>query len=314
MERLHALGVSSKNRDAISLIEVVVVVGIIGVIAGLIVVAIQEAHRSADRVACQNNLFQIGRALHGYVDQRGHFPCAFAVPNTATNAGNIPPTWGWGAILLPFLEEEPLYECAGVATKGFGGGQVPSQPNSYSQTKLEVYRCPADSGPDLNPFYYFHATSNYRAVAGPSFTVASGSEFYLEDWGGVMFPNSRIAPDQITDGLSNTVAVGECADDHLGGPVGRCSSIWAGQCGRAGSVGGVAYPEVMGFGGIVDNDLKFVPVINNGTPTGFASNHPGGAFFVFCDGAVHFVTNELGGEMFARMAGRNDGLQVTIPE
>jgi type II secretory pathway pseudopilin PulG len=300
-----AFVVRSQKREAISITEVVVVVGILGIVAGMTVAAVHQAQISANRVACQNNLFQIGRAVHGYVDQHGYFPSAFPVPTTATDA-YMPPTWGWGATLLPFLDQEPLYEIAGVATKPFGGGQ----PNSFTQTKLAIYRCASDGGPDLNPVHSLHATSNYRAVSGPSWTRPGGAKIGEEGWGGVIFPNSKISPDQIADGLSNTVAIGECAD-NINEPVGRCTSIWAGQC------GGVArgyFTDVMGNGGYEDSVKFSVPVINNALDTGFASYHPGGAFFLFCDGAVHFVTNELGGEMFARMAGRNDGLQVTIPE
>ena len=77
-----------------------------------------------------------------------------------------------------------------------------------------MYRCPADPAPDLNGFRNNHATSNYRAVCGPD--DAGGVFVTNADRGGVMFQNSRIRIEDVTDGTANTLAVGECVYDEPG--------------------------------------------------------------------------------------------------
>ena len=280
-----------KHRSAFTLIELLVVIAIIAVLIGLLLPAIQKARESAHRARCSNNLKQLGVGLHNYAHSRGHFPPAYEAPDRD-------PGWGWAALLLPLVDQGPLYSAAAVDTRRFGDGANPALPttNPWTQTPLSLFRCPSDTGPDLNDLRLNFAMSNYRAVAGP-LDVQTG--FYYTpnmDMGGVMFQNSRIRIIDVTDGTSNTLALGECMYDKA---MGRKAAIWPGMTGVSG--GATIVSDVMWVVG--DNDSR----INGSAPQAFSSRHPGGAFFVFCDGSVRFLSENADVQNVKWLAGRNDG-------
>jgi prepilin-type processing-associated H-X9-DG protein len=267
-----------------------VVIAILAVLIGLLVPAVQKVREAGNRVTCENNLHQIGLALHGYAFTHHYFPSAYEAPG-------FNPGWGWGAHLLPHLDQRPLYDATGVATRLFGGGVNPAPANSSTQTPLSLFRCPSDHGPALNPLRYNHALSNYRAVAGPTTYPTFTADF---DMGGVMFQNSRISIPDVKDGTSNTLAVGECMFDE---PTDHRAALWAGMSGQSTAV---HISDVMWW---VDDQSA---VINGPAPQAFSSRHPGGAFFVFCDGSVRFFHE--GGDVTTLkwLAGRADGHIVNL--
>src|SRR5581483_1558388 len=151
---------------------------------------------AASKARCSNNLKQFCLAMHDYASARGHFPSAYTAPN-------MDPGWGWAAALLPFVEQDALYQALGVETTPFGGGANPAMPTPESQIRLSIFRCPTDLGPDTNPIRLDHSMSNYRAVAGPTTYPYFAVD---QDMGGVMFQNSKIRPENVSDGTSNTLA------------------------------------------------------------------------------------------------------------
>ncbi len=289
-------------RRGFTLIELLVVIAIIAILIGLLLPAVQKVREAAARMSCSNNLHQMTLSLHSYHDANNGLPPAFK------NPGNFNSGWGWGALLLPYVEQENLYRELNVATTDFGGNTSPSVSadlpvfRGLTKTKLKVYRCPSDTGPDQNDQRSGHGLSNYRAVAGPytyPFITVN------QDFGGVMFMNSKVTLVGITDGTSNTLAVGECMWDPNPRPgfSVKTACIWAGYTGL--TTGGAArISDIMWW---VD---QATATVNGTAPQAFSSRHPGGAMFGFCDGSVRFFRNGGDPNNIRFLAGRADGVIV----
>src|SRR5258708_17068075 len=110
------------RRKAFTLLELLVVIAVIAVLIALVVPAVQRVREAAARLHCQNNLKQIGLAVHHYHDTRKHLPTSVS----PGNEGGRPPRTGRGWILetLPFLEQGPLYSAVEPSRPGdlFSGG------------------------------------------------------------------------------------------------------------------------------------------------------------------------------------------------
>ena len=131
----------SKSRG-FTLIELLVVIAIIGVLIALLLPAVQASREAARCTACRTNLRQMGIALHHYHDAHGCFPPAY-LGNLADWSG---PHWSWSAFILPYLEQQPLYELLGINTQPFGYGAGFAPPCPLTQQSLDVFVCPSDCG------------------------------------------------------------------------------------------------------------------------------------------------------------------------
>ncbi|QDU97096.1 DUF1559 domain-containing protein [Lignipirellula cremea] len=224
------------RQRGFTLVELLVVIAIIGVLVALLLPAVQMAREAARRSTCTNNLKQIGLAMANYHDAHKVFPpgCVYttAVGAFDSNSGND--LWSWGAMILPQLEENSLYSALGVGT-----GQKPMRatvPGKMIEQPLEAYRCPSDSGPNLNtnrimswtdPRFYV-GTSNYVANNGiGKIYITSWDEDYNKGENGATSEHSSSGPfrcfressgtsdyslvsvGDISDGTSQTIAAGE---------------------------------------------------------------------------------------------------------
>jgi prepilin-type N-terminal cleavage/methylation domain-containing protein/prepilin-type processing-associated H-X9-DG protein len=285
------MSVLVRPRRGFTLIELLVVIAIIAILIGLLLPAVQKVREAANRIKCSNNLHQMALGLHNRHDVHGALPPAYA-------GSDLNPGWGWSSYILPFIEQDNMYTQLKVDTVLFGLGSNPAMPAQHpgSTTKLSVFRCPADTGPDLNPERLFFAMSNYRAVAGP---ITYPFFFVNQDMGGVMYQNSTVRLTDITDGTSNTLAVGECIFDAK---TGKRACIWPGMSGLRN--GSIWISDVMWW---VD---EATAQVNGTAPQAFSSRHPGGAQFSFCDGSVRLFRTGTDPNIIKWLAGRADGVVV----
>ena len=143
-------------RRGFTLIELLVVISIIAVLIALLLPAVQQAREAARRSQCKNNIKQMGLAFHNYHDVFNTFPPAW-ISGSATGPTNGSTTetgcWGWGAMLLPHLDQAPLYNVVqpGPLTLSqnlaAGGAQA-----AALKTPLAAFRCASDVGPGVNDF------------------------------------------------------------------------------------------------------------------------------------------------------------------
>ena len=281
---------SAKTRRGVSLIELLVVIAIIGILVALLLPAVQQARESARASRCKNNLKQIGLALHIYHDSHKVFPPGFLWENTngfplAIGARRSGTGWSWGALLLPYLEQRSLHGQINFSLNLNNLSAPTSAENNAQLTRhtLSVFRCPSDSGPKTMEIAFISAinangfrkiqmaTSNYMGVKGV------GVEGFRNT--GVLFANSRVTFSAIRDGTSTTMAVGEYIAMRTPLP-----STWAGtptdnwtRC-----LATTRLPP--------NRDSR---VSKSTECCAFSSSHPGGVYFLFCDGNVSFISNTI---------------------
>ena len=314
------------DRRGFTLIELLVVIAIIAILIGLLLPAVQKVREAAARTKCANNLKQLVLGMHNHESALGYFPPA--IKNTAKTATctNFPwdyfPGWGWGTLVLPYVEQEPLYRALDPDNNLFGPAvSAPTNlaPTAEMRTKLSLFRCPADTGPDLNTFRLDvvgkeFALSNYRAVCGtdpaPGLSPCAGvnSAVPNQDRNGVLWQNSKIGFNAITDGSSNQVLLGENPfDDNKA--TRKWASIWAGH------TGWFCSPDpTIGCGIRISDNMwhldELSATINGTAPQAFGSRHPGGAYFAFADGSTRFFRNGGDPSVLKWLGHRSDGRVV----
>jgi prepilin-type N-terminal cleavage/methylation domain-containing protein/prepilin-type processing-associated H-X9-DG protein len=217
-----------RARRGFTLIELLVVIAIIAVLIALLLPAVQAAREAARRSQCVNNLKQIGLALHNYHSTTNTFPLGNG--GVVANGQNGQATWSpWScqAMMLPYLELQPLYSQANfnVSTQEGYGYNANS---SVIDAQLAVFLCPSDTNTGKGQYFPYYKSNSYYASCGTTTWLANNNGIVGGAYGGIgpipttgMFgPAQNYGLRDCTDGSSNTIAFSEgLAGDPIGGSV-----------------------------------------------------------------------------------------------
>lgn len=282
------------KNSGFTLIELLVVIAIIAVLIALLLPAVQQAREAARRSQCKNNLKQLGLALHNYHDAAQVFPSNIIYREWGTSGGQAN-NWGWGFAILPYVEQAAAFQKLGAGN--VEPCTIASNPEMLQvfQTPISIYRCPSDVGTPLNSAWYWTpacGTAGTLANAVPqarSNYIASNnsSRSDRDATANGVFPNAgpygrkniRIA--DITDGTSNTIALGErCTTLKF---VNMKASVVFGANDHDENKDEIGTSTTAGCGSRLIN--------SNGR--GYSSIHTGGAHFLFVDGSVRFLSENI---------------------
>jgi prepilin-type N-terminal cleavage/methylation domain-containing protein/prepilin-type processing-associated H-X9-DG protein len=339
---------SRRKRSAFTLIELLVVIAIIGVLIALLLPAVQAAREAARRSQCINNLKQIGVALHNYIDSRLVFPPGYvsAVDPAITNACDQDAEnalsvdrgsgWAWGSMILPQMDQGPLYNSI-----NFNLSVAFAANNTSSTTVVSSYLCPSDTGPSVVPVFKDPPDpNNPGAFGGNAIVDTLARANYIGMWGlgelcagsgasgapnvgslgmasGIFFRNSRTSIADVTDGTSQTIAVGERSHNlsyvtwtarSIDGWLGKTSLIEGGTD-RFNPSPEECWTQILGPAGLEDGTRTPNDIMAH--VEDYWSRHPGGVNFLFADGSVHFLKESINPKVWQSLSTRSGGEVVS---
>jgi prepilin-type N-terminal cleavage/methylation domain-containing protein/prepilin-type processing-associated H-X9-DG protein len=284
--------ISHKCRG-FTLVETLVVIAILGALVALLLPAIQASREAARKSVCGNNLKQIGLALHAHVAAKKAFPPGY-ISELKPNGDDAGPGWAWGVHLLPNLEQTALYNQVNFKNKV---EVLQSEP--VRMQSLPVFICPSDGQfepiVDIRLNAFFKATCQMAAdsYVGSTGTVRATCILCRDHFDGVFGRNRAIRPQELMDGASHTLAVGErayrWASAVMWGVVAG-SRLFDHQnpefyAGGPAYVLGTTFKDGFNICETQGEDSQSSVTYAEA----FGSEHPGGCHFAFCDGGVRFV-------------------------
>jgi prepilin-type N-terminal cleavage/methylation domain-containing protein/prepilin-type processing-associated H-X9-DG protein len=303
------MSLKRRLRSGFTLVELLVVIAIIGVLVALLLPAVQAAREASRRTKCQNQLKQIGLAMHNFHD----------------TYGNLPPSrigyeyLGWTTFILPFMEQQNLYEQFDQKLK------VSAQLPAALAASVPGYQCPSRHQPGQQSIQvdgttkYNGTVGDYAAVDGPDggdppYRRVSATGMLVTASGTIPTAwKSQTNMASVTDGTSNTLMVGE---KHV-----TVKLIGNETSGGDGPIlGSYAYSIIRVAGGknFTGNNSSFTPTwplakgiqdtVGGQAIAVFGSWHSGGTVnFVWGDGSVHALSSTTNPLTLAQLACRNDG-------
>jgi prepilin-type processing-associated H-X9-DG protein len=271
------------------------VIAIIAILIALLVPAVQKVRDAAARTQCQNNMKQIGLALHSYHDANKHLPAAGGL-NASGAASSV--NLGYTYYILPYLEQDAVYQMMDGNQSGTAGANV-----NVVAFDLPAYKCPgavqfeSNSSTEVNASGARAKTIHYVANMGPydpantsaytSLTSSQGAQATQ----GVIYFRSQTTLVQIKDGTSNTLMVGEQSWNQPDWRAWTRGCDSAGTCVSARNITSSFKSRPYGSG-----DWNWVSL---------GSQHAGGANMLLCDGSVRFVNNNVPLNVLWNIASRN---------
>ncbi|RUL88069.1 DUF1559 family PulG-like putative transporter [Tautonia sociabilis] len=289
-------------RPGFTLIELLVVIAIIGVLIALLLPAVQSAREAARRVQCSNNLTQLILAVQNYASAHEMMP-----PGVVDDPGSGPIAsaqigkhYGWITQILPFIDERNAYHKLNFDTGVYAPANTTVRTASFS-----TFLCPSDGWIGVS-------TVGQSSYAGVHHDVEAPID---ESNHGVFFLNSALRFDDIPDGSSNTLFIGEYKGSgapSLGWASGTRATL-RNTGGPPNAAGGPGIPPAVDAGLDPSEDPPVPTDPNAPIPPAalyvgnFSSNHPGGANFAFGDGSVRFIKSTITPRVFQFLGHRADG-------
>jgi len=271
-------------RRGFSLLELILVIGITGVLFGLMLVAVQKVRATAARAACAGRLRQIGLALHQYHLTYDALPPGVVHPPTPFRPPpkSPYPLLNWQGRILPFIEQTGLWS---QVVQAYKDDPMLELVPAASLVRIPIYLCPVD--PLLTK-----ASPNAPVPGLTSYPGVSGTSTYRRD--GLLYTDSSVRFAEITDGTSFTLMVGE-RPIRPNLQYGRWFGGW-GHWSFADGFLGVQETKLPPSSGCLSPPYPYVAdnVENACAAYHFWSFHPGGANFLFADGSVHFAPYNAG--------------------
>jgi prepilin-type N-terminal cleavage/methylation domain-containing protein/prepilin-type processing-associated H-X9-DG protein len=311
------------ERRGFTLVELLVVITIIGILIALLLPAVQAAREAARRMTCANHQKQIGLTCLSYESAYKTMP----VSTDFTNWPGVPGTGAsWMIAILPFIEQQPLYDSMVIEGSIYDGRGIKDPRNRTAiKTPLATYCCPSDDalGKMTTHAYLLDgielALGNYPGVIGPhsiwdgAYSIWNGKPSCFDYWDyndrhrrcwGTFFRYSVVDPVHLsdyTDGTSNTIIVGETYAFESS-DLAHYSWAYSNDCWKS------TYAPI--------NWIPPDGASMNNWPDhmGFRSKHPGGAHFCWGDGHVSFISETITMDVYQALSTRNQGETVLYSE
>lgn len=333
----------TQQRKAFTLVELLVVIAIIGVLIALLLPAVQQAREAARRMQCSNNLKQLGLALHNYHDTHLCFPITYHL-----SPSNRKPA-SWMVRVMPFMDQAGAFSQLTFDDTDFGAYNLDRNWKITQNLYMESVRCPSNPMPakwtqdvpqetqDLGAPSETaeYQIADYTGVAG-DYNGSNPSHWNgyrgRKDYSGIFisiddFNSKTCSFRDVTDGTSNTLAIGEQSDyfrylDNNGEVQKADHRSWINEaglfCGGGGGTKGQARAYWKGVSSVRAGINVLAPGVNNPFGVGlmytrprhhtpFVSAHPGGAMFTMADGSVRFVSEHIVFDTLENLADRSDG-------
>jgi prepilin-type N-terminal cleavage/methylation domain-containing protein/prepilin-type processing-associated H-X9-DG protein len=301
------VGTHSHPHRGFTLIELLVVIAIIGVLVALVLPAVQAAREASRRLHCSNNLKQIGLALHHYNQIHGALAPGYVSTWDPAFLRERGPGWGWASMILPQLEQSPIYDQIDFRRQIQDSNQA-----TVRTTRIATYLCPSDNMPatwiasvglvKVSGGVILELVIPLCDVAGSNYIGVFGVGEPGVDGDGVFFRNISVRFTDITDGLSQTLCVGERSIQLKKG---RGQATWVGAVAGAQfwSCDANAIGDPDASGPCVKEDGSGMTLGHTGEGHGpgdpysdvnqFTSRHGRGSNFLFCDGHVKYLNNSI---------------------